>query len=533
MMDLLRAVADAGHTVVVVTHSLESIQLCDRVLFLAPGGRPAYFGPAQLALAFFGREDFQNVFQDLSSDGRRDWSGGFRGHPDYERFVESSAPDVPPPGPPVPEGAGPSVGAVEGEGIAERRSPAREFRDRLLLAVGARRADLPDLPSPRGWLGQFSMLTRRYAHVIAGDRRNLALLLAQPVVLGLLMLAALPPNELAAPDAGDVRVVSRAGLVLLVITLGATWLGASNAVREIVKELPIFRRERAVGLSISAYVGSKALVLGALTAVQCALLALIALARQGSHDAGSVLSSPLLELVAATVLTGLAAMGLGLLISALASTVDRAMTVLPVLLIFQMLLAMGGVFPDVVEKPGLKQASYVAGTQWGFAAAASTVDLDRLQSVDKIASNAPTIRLDAPLSEFESLAEDLRPNERWSHETDTWLTNAAALLGAWGGGDRRCRAGAPAPEAGGVASAPIPRSPRFPPPCSRGMRRRGPPGRGARRGRRALECDRAVAAGRGHPGLTKRMRSGRTGLHRRSDRGDGPAARATGRHLRP
>jgi hypothetical protein len=158
------------------------------------------------------------------------------------------------------------------------------------------------------------------------------------------------------------------------------------------------------------------------------VLASIALARQGSHDTGSVLSSPLLEVIAAAVLTGLAAMGLGLLISALASTVDRAMTVLPVLLIFQMLLAMGGVFPDVVEKPGLKQASYLAGTQWGFSTAASTVDLDRLQSVDKIASKAPTIRLDAPLSEFESLAEDLRPNARWSHEPGTWLENAAALV---------------------------------------------------------------------------------------------------------
>jgi energy-coupling factor transporter ATP-binding protein EcfA2 len=424
LMDLLRAIADGGHTVVVVTHSVQSIGLCDRVLFLAPGGRPAYFGPPQLAPAYFGREDFQQVFQDLSSDRRRDWSSAFRGHLDYERFVQRSAPEAPPAGRSVPGRLGPGVRA----GLASSRSAAQRLRARLVLTLVARRVDRPGLPSPRGWFGQFWMLTRRYARVIAGDRRNLALLLAQPVILGLLMLVALPANELTAPDAGEVRVVSRAGLVLLVITLGATWLGASNAVREIVKELPIVRRERAVGLSISAYVGSKAVVLGTLTAVQCAVLASIALARQGSHGTGSVLSSPLLEVVVAAVLTGLAAMGLGLLISALASTVDRAMTVLPVLLIFQMLLAMGGVFPDVVEKPGLKQASYLAGAQWGFSTAASTVELDRLQSVDKVASEAPTIRLDAPLSEFESLAEDLRPNARWSHEPGTWLENAAALV---------------------------------------------------------------------------------------------------------
>lgn len=432
LMNLLRAVADAGHTVVIVTHSVQSIRLCDRVLFLAPGGRPAYFGPPQLAPAYFGHEDFQQIFQALSADSGRDWNSAFRGHGDYERFVRLPTSQAPHAGRPLPEAPGPARGEAAADRLARTRSATRCLRARLILAFVARRADHPVLPGTKGWLGQFWMLIRRYAQVIAGDRRTLALLLAQPVVLGLMMLAALPAAELAAPEAGEVRVVSRAGLVLLVITLGATWLGASNAVREIVKELPIVRRERAVGLSVSAYVGSKAVVLGALTAAQCAVLALIALARQGSHDTGSVLSSPLLELVAAAMLTGLAAMGIGLLISALASTVDRAMTVLPVLLIFQMLLAMGGVFPDVAEKPGLKQASYLAGTQWGFSTAASTVDLDRLQSVDKIAGNAPTIRLDAPLSQFASLSEELRPNARWRHEPGAWLANAAALVALTG-----------------------------------------------------------------------------------------------------
>ena len=418
LMRLMRSIADGGRTVVLVTHSVQSLWLCDRILFLAPGGRPAYFGPPQLALAFFDRQDFQAVFQDLSADRERDWSGAFRRHPDYARFVEHLTPEATTTEPVGPARPRPALA----QGAARTRLPARRL-------PAARRAGLPRLPSPTGWLGQFWMLTRRYTRVIAGDRQNLALLLAQPLVLGLLMLAALPANELAAPDAGEVRVVSRAGLVLLVIALGATWLGASNAVREIVKELPIVRRERAVGLSVSAYVGSKVMVLGVLTAVQCAVLALIALARQGSHGAGSVLSVPLAELAVAAVLTGLAAMGLGLLISALSSTVDRAMTVLPVVLIFQMLLAMGGLFPDLVEKPGLKQASYLAGTQWGFSTAASTVELERLQSVDRIASKAPTIALDAPLSEFESLAEELRPTARWRHDPGTWLENIAALVG--------------------------------------------------------------------------------------------------------
>jgi hypothetical protein len=215
--------------------------------------------------------------------------------------------------------------------------------------------------------------------------------------------------------------------VLLVLVLGATWIGASNAVREIAKELPIVRRERAAGLSSVAYVGSKCVVLGALTAAQCTVMALIALARQGPHGAGSLLSSPLIELIAVAVMAGLAGMALGLLISALAGTVDRAMTVLPVVLLLEMLLALGAVFPDVVEKPGLKQASYLASAQWALSGSASTVDLDRLQSVEKVSREIPTARLDAPLETFRQAEDSLSRDVRWKHDEQTWLLDLGAL----------------------------------------------------------------------------------------------------------
>src|SRR5205085_844240 len=91
----------------------QSLMLCDRVLFLAPGGRTAYFGPPQLALAFFGRDDFQEVFQDLG-DATLDWAERFRVHADHERFVTTaSVPlvprDVRPPRPPRGPGWGRQV----------------------------------------------------------------------------------------------------------------------------------------------------------------------------------------------------------------------------------------------------------------------------------------------------------------------------------------------------------------------------------------------------------------------------------------
>jgi ABC-type multidrug transport system ATPase subunit len=387
LMELLRALADGGRTVIVVTHSVQSLRLCDRVLVLARGGRAAYFGPVQLAPAYFGRDELQEVFQDLSSGPDFDWAGRFRRHPDYERYAASAR--------------------------EELESPERE------TAAPVRGGS---------WLGQFATMTRRSVAVLAGDRRNLALLLLQAPFLGVLMLLALPAGQLAPPDDGAIRLAAKGGLVLLILVLGVTWLGASNAAREIVKELPIFRRERAVGLSISAYLASKVVVLSAITVFQAVVLVLLATARQGGPVDAVVLGSPRLELIAAVALAGLAAMSLGLLVSALATRLDRAMTVLPVLIIVEMILAMGGVFPEVVRQPVLKQLTYVAGTQWGFSAAASTTGLSDLEPLNGLAEAVPTVDLSRPAVAAEGIAAALRGQPRWDHGLEAWGTSMLALL---------------------------------------------------------------------------------------------------------
>ena len=64
-MDLLRKLADGGRTVITVTHSIQSLDRCDRILFLAPGGQTAFFGPPPETLQFFSRNTYAEVFQDL------------------------------------------------------------------------------------------------------------------------------------------------------------------------------------------------------------------------------------------------------------------------------------------------------------------------------------------------------------------------------------------------------------------------------------------------------------------------------------
>jgi ABC transport system ATP-binding/permease protein len=412
LMTMLRRLADAGHTVITVTHAMESVGLCDRLLILAPGGRPAYFGPPQLAPAAFACVDLQDVFELLNAQPEHDWSevltAGSASVGRGGRLVSRPA---------LQPGESPPAEPARSE-PSERSTVSAAARS---LLVGARRQS-----------SQFSVLVRRQARVIVADRRNAILLVAQPLVLGVLMLAALPAHQLAAPLAGQVRAVSEAGLVLLVMILGATWIGASNAISEIVRERPITQRERASGLAVLPYVASKVAVLGTLTAAQCVVMALLALARQGSHDQGSLFPGPLPELVLAAVLAGICGMALALLISAVASTADQAMTILPVILVLEMLLAMGGLFPNLIDKPVLKQLSYAAGTQWAFAASASSVDLGRMQAFNAVAREAPTLQLDAPLTRFESLATGLSEPASWQHRPVTWLEDVGILLGIGG-----------------------------------------------------------------------------------------------------
>jgi hypothetical protein len=200
--------------------------------------------------------------------------------------------------------------------------------------------------------------------------------------------------------------------VLLTLILTATWLGASNSIREIVKELPVYRRERSIGLSATAYVASKALVLSTLTMAQTALFTVIAtLAADGPGD-GAMLGSPMLELIAGVALAGLAAMALGLCISALVDNADKALSFLPLLLVPQLVLS-GALF-ELRDRPELNLVGWLASARWGYGAVAATADLRGLEPL-RCAEGDP------------AAATTVGCSEPWGHSAGAWLTNVIAL----------------------------------------------------------------------------------------------------------
>jgi len=123
------------------------------------------------------------------------------------------------------------------------------------------------------------------------------------------------------------------GILLFILALVAVWFGAVNASREIVRERPVFLREKRTGVPVRAYLLSKLLVLSLLAAVQCFILTLFV------HQTlpGFRISRPaLLFTLFAAALAGTA---MGLLVSALAKRQSSAVAMIPIILIPQVIFS--------------------------------------------------------------------------------------------------------------------------------------------------------------------------------------------------
>lgn len=333
VMNMLRGLADDGRTVVVVTHSVLSLDGCDRLLVLAAGGRIAYYGPPKDALPFFGFEEWPEAFEAFEGDRDRDWAGEYRRSPFHQQYIVNSSAQAY-----LPQGdAGP---------VAAFAPP----------------------PKAQSWGSQLRTLVRRYAAALGADRTFLAIMIALPFVMGA-MARALAGSRLTQETAMN---------ALLILCVGGVLTGAANAVRELVKERVIYRRERAVGLSRSAYLMSKVVVLGTITVLQAVVLTLVALLGVDLNAPGGegVLLPPLAEITVAVALLAFTAMMLGLLVSALVRKEEVTMPLLVLLAIVQVVFC--GALLKLHGVPGVEQLAWLVPSRWALGAMAGTIELGRI-----------------------------------------------------------------------------------------------------------------------------------------------------------
>ncbi|MCY0936432.1 FHA domain-containing protein [Streptomyces sp. H34-S4] len=330
VMNMLRGLADDGRTVIVVTHSVLNLSVCDRLLVLAPGGRIAYYGPPDEALGFFGFEQWPEAFEAFENDRDRDWAGEHRASPLHRRYVDVAG-----------------------------RVP--------LTGPAGQAAGIPPKPPPKAqsWFSQLSTLIRRYAAVLSADRTFLIIMVALPFVMGA-MARALAGSELNAETALN---------ALFILCVGGVLTGAANAVRELVKERVIYQRERAVGLSRSAYVMSKVVVLGAITVGQAVVLTVVGLAgvKTNAPKGKGLFLPPLIEITLVVALLSVTAMVLGLLISALVSKEEVTMPLLVLLTIVQVVFC--GSLLKLTGVPVIEQLAWFVPARWAMGAMSATIDI--------------------------------------------------------------------------------------------------------------------------------------------------------------
>jgi ABC-type multidrug transport system ATPase subunit/pSer/pThr/pTyr-binding forkhead associated (FHA) protein/ABC-type multidrug transport system permease subunit len=339
LMRLLRHLADAGKTVLLVSHDPESFAFCDQLIFLSAGGRVAYAGPPAGALEHFGVETYAEMYDRVESESTpEEWQ---------QRFIESPA------------------------GEAARQRLERAGAGTSGTGTTARTTDPPPLPLKH----QAVQLTKRYAEVLVRDTRNMATLLGQAPIIGLLLILLAKPHALTAflTASGVQERSAREGdatKVLLLLALTAVWLGTINASREIVKETAIWRRERLAGVAVVPYLGSKLLLLSVLAAAQnLAFLFVVAMRVELPHH-GVILGAGI-EFYVTLLLASIASVGLGLALSAAAESEERAITLVPLALIPQIMFA-GIIF----KLNGVTQAiSWLFVTRWAVKALGATANV--------------------------------------------------------------------------------------------------------------------------------------------------------------
>ena len=363
VMMMLRQLADAGRVVIVVTHMLSYLELCDQLLLVAPGGKTAYCGPPDQIGTAMGTSNWAKIFTKVGADPEEA----------NRRFLE--------------------------------RSEAQRRPQKPLAAKDDEPDELGE-PVHTSVRRQISTIARRQIRLVVADRAYFIFLALLPFILGSLSLTVPGSNgfHLPGPNAGT---PDESAQILALLMPAAAFMGTALTIRDLVGERAIFQREQAVGLSTTAYLLAKTAVFCGFAIVQSAIITAIVVIGKSAPSRGGVLLghgtvAATVELFATVAATCVASAILGLAISSLVRSSEQIMPLFVVAVMAQLVLC-GGMVP-VTGRLGLDQLSFVMPARWGYAAAASTVDLrhtvpDSLLSQDRL----------------------------WQHTLQTWLLDMGML----------------------------------------------------------------------------------------------------------
>lgn len=287
IMKTLRKMADKGKTIILVTHNTLNLHLCDKVVFFGDGGKMCFSGTPKDALNFFEVDDFVDIYTLLNDDTDL-W---------YDKYNSSC------------------------------------YKEKVI--PGEKVGNMKKIKNNKSFFKQLITLTLRYGKTIINNKQQLFLLLIQAPVIAYLF-------SVVVTD-GLFEYYDETKLVAFGLSSASIWLGLLNAIQEICKERVILTKEHMANLKLSAYLGSKILVLLALALIQSFLLISFFSIFIDVPSVGIVFGW-FWDMVLVCFLCSVTASAMGLVVSALSKDISVAMTIAPLLLVL-LLLFSGVLFP--------------------------------------------------------------------------------------------------------------------------------------------------------------------------------------------
>jgi ABC transport system ATP-binding/permease protein len=411
MMVLLRRLADRGRTIILVTHATNNITVCDYVCFLARGGRLAYFGPPEEAKTFFKKSDFGEIYSTLEPtkeqpDIPRQAEIAFLGSPDYQKYVAGPMSERQQSSTATTTATKPPKRARGGSPLSQFTLLSMRYIELLKNDVGNLLLLLLQAPIIAILL---VLLVRFEIGVGVFDANKVVPCVPQiatsqgPIVVKQTSNTTIDCNDVktfltnskntANPTPGSSEFLAKtlvqnkggnvdkalqsfiepgagadAQKVLFIIAFTAVLFGCINGSREIVKEIAIYSRERAVNLGILPYMFSKVGVLTLLSLVQSVVL--VAVLEIGEPLQQGILFSPILETYITVALTSLTGLVIGLTISSLSTNSDRAISFVPFILLPQVFFS-GAIIP--LKDWTLQVIATIFPSRWAMVALGSSI----------------------------------------------------------------------------------------------------------------------------------------------------------------
>ena len=298
-LNILKKLSDNGTTVIMVTHKPEDLDYMDEVIFMAD-----------------------------NNGGKIVYYGDSTKYKDY--FNVSNAVSV----------------FSQISGVNSKKWVDKYSNPRPLSTTQDKEKVLTN-NSNQSSFGQFLWLTYRYFKIKTNDRVNTSIMLLQAPIIA--ALACLVFEEVTLS-------------VLFIMAVSSVWFGSTNAAREIVGELPIYKRERMYNLKLIPYIFSKITVLSLFSIIQSFVFVYILYVNYGNSDYDLFFNNPFSAFIWMSFLT-VSSTFLGLLLSAIFDTSEKVLAVVPIVLIPQIMLA------GLVAKIGSKTVefiSYLTFTRWGI-----------------------------------------------------------------------------------------------------------------------------------------------------------------------